>query len=52
MRLTITERAALKRLHGLTVCIETGGVAVCRDAAGERKEYAIDHLRHVLREVA
>lgn len=52
MTLTPSERAQLYRRHGLLVCIETRGVAVCRDATGERKAYAIDHLRHVLREVA
>ena len=46
--LTITERADLKRLHGLTVCREVEGVAHCVDANGDRRQFAIDHLRSVL----
>ena len=46
--LTRQERATLKRLHGLTVTREVGGVAYCVNAEGERKEYAVEHLRSVL----
>ena len=47
-QLTITERATLKRLHGLTVTREVEGVAHCCTAEGERKQFAVDHLRSVL----
>jgi hypothetical protein len=48
-RLTPTDRALLRSRHGLTVSIESDGVAYCRDARGERVEYPIAHLQGLLR---
>lgn len=43
--LTITERASLRRHHGITVTRECEGVAHCIDRAGNRQQYAIEHLK-------
>ena len=47
--LTVSERAALARM-GCTVCIESGGVATCRLSDGRRVQYAVEHLRYIVRE--
>ena len=49
MTLTYTDRAILARM-GCIVCIESGGVATCRLSDGRRVQYAVEHLRHIVRE--
>lgn len=46
--LTYTERATLRRHHGLEVLSERNdGTATCLDRDGNRVRYATEHLRYI-----